>query len=103
MLSIPFTAVFLVECLMVIFTHRGSVIIRSKKLYILELMCQVCSILGYVKMFTNSSNEMYAQGATLLQFGFLLRNLRISLLLEELKSFKVIMQMVMKMTAPLLT
>ena len=103
MLSIPFTAIFLVECLMVIFTHRGSVIIREKKLYILELMCQVCSILGYVKMFTNSSNEMYAQGATLLQFGFLLRNLRISILLEELQSFKVIMQMVMKMTAPLLT
>ena len=54
-------------------------------------------------MFTNSSNEEFASGAALLQFGFLLRNLRISILLEELRYFKVITSMVMKMTMPLMT
>ena len=52
MLSIPFTAVFLVEAIVVIFSHNGSTIIREKKLYLLEIACQFCSIYGYIKMFT---------------------------------------------------
>jgi len=42
-------------------------------------------------------------GAALLSFAFLLRNLRISVLLQEIRSFKVITNMIMKMTGPLLT
>lgn len=53
-------------------------------------------------MFSTSSEADYALGASLLSFAFLLRNLRISILLQEVQSFKVIMQMIMKMTMPLL-
>ena len=38
----------------------------------------------------------------MLSFAFLMRNLRISYLLQEVKEFKVIMEMVMKMTVPIL-
>ena len=38
----------------------------------------------------------------MLSFAFLLRNLRISILLQERREFKVIMEMVMKMTVPFL-
>ena len=103
MVSIPFTAIFFVECALVIFTTDGGTIIREKKLYILEMICQALSILGYIKMFSpDGSDDNFANGASLLSFAFLVRNLRISTLLEERKEFKVIMQMIMKMTTPLL-
>jgi hypothetical protein len=54
-------------------------------------------------MFTPGTEGDYAMGAALLSFSFLLRNLRLSLLLEEIRSFKVIMNMIMKMTVPLMT
>lgn len=47
-------------------------------------------------------DEAYAQGASMLSFAFLMRNLRISYLLQEVKEFKVIMEMIMKMTVPIL-
>ena len=103
MVSIPFTAVFFVECCMVIFTTSGTKIIQEKKLYILEFLCQIVSILAYAKMFTpNGPDDAYATGASMLSFAFLLRNLRISYLLQEVKEFKVIMEMIMKMTVPIL-
>ena len=39
MVSVPFTAIFFVECAMVIFTTDGGKILREKKIYILELIC----------------------------------------------------------------
>ena len=103
MLSIPFTALFFVECCMVIFSNSGTRIIQEKKLYIVEIMCQVVSIMAYLKMFTpDGPDGAYAQGASMLSFAFLIRNLRISYLLQEVKEFKVIMEMVMKMTVPIL-
>lgn len=81
MVSIPFTAVYLVEMLIVLFTSDGATIIREKKLYILEFVCQVCSIYGYVLMYSQGSQQDFANGASLLLFGFLVRNLRISILL----------------------
>jgi len=39
----------------------------------------------------------------MLTFAFMFRNLRFTYLLEEVKEFKVIMEMVMKMTAPILS
>ena len=72
-------------------------------MYILELICQIVSILAYVKMFNpNGPDDAYATGASMLSFAFLLRNLRISYLLQEVKEFKVIMEMIMKMTVPVL-
>ena len=103
MLSVPFTAIYLVEAAMVIFSVDGGTLLREKKLYILEIVCQFCSIYAYVLMFTPGSEEDYAMGAATLSFAFLLRNLRISILLEEVRSFKVIMSMIMKMTVPLMT
>ena len=103
MLSIPFTAIYLVEAIMVMFSQDGATLLREKKLYLLEIVCQACSIYGYVKMFTQGSDEDFAEGAALLSFAFLLRNLRISVLLQEVRSFKVITNMIMKMTTPLLT
>jgi len=104
MVSIPFTAIFLVECAMVIFTTKGTKIIQEKKLYILEVICQIVSIMAYIKMFSPSADDYaYADGASMLSFAFLLRNLRISYLLQEVREFKVIMEMVMKMTAPILS
>ena len=41
MAFIPFSAVNLVECIYVIVTTDGGIILREKKLYILELVCQV--------------------------------------------------------------
>ena len=56
-----------------------------------------------MKMFNpNGPDEAYAQGASMLSFAFLMRNLRISYLLQEVKEFKVIMEMIMKMTVPIL-
>lgn len=96
MVSIPFTALFFVECAMVIFTTKGTKILSEKKLYILELLCQAVSIMAYIKMFSpNGDDSAYAEGASMLSFAFLLRNLRISYLLQEIKEFKVIMEMVM--------
>jgi len=103
LLSIPFTGVFFVECAIVVFSTDGGKILAEKKLYILELLLQGVSIMGYIKMYSTSGDDSdYAFGASLLSFAFLMRNLRISMLLEERKEFKVIMQMIMKMTAPLL-
>ena len=51
MVSIPFTAIFFIECALVIFTTDGGTIIREKKLYILEMICQALSILGYIRMY----------------------------------------------------
>ena len=81
MLSIPFTAVYFIEMAMVIFQSDGTTLLRDRKLYLLEIVCQVCSILGYVKMFTQGTDNDFAMGAALLSFAFLLRNLRISVLL----------------------
>ena len=51
-------------------------------------------------MFSEDSDAKYAEGASLLTFAFLIRNLRVTLLLQERREFKVIMQMIMKMTLP---
>ena len=102
MVSIPITAIYFVECCFVIFTTQGSVILSEKKLYIIEILCQAVAVLAYVKLYGGNTEEAYAIGATYLSFSFVLRNLRITILLEEVKAFKVIMQMVMKMTVPIL-
>lgn len=81
MLSVPFTAVYFVEAAIVVFAVDGGTLIREKKLYILEIICQAVSIVGYVKMFSTTSEADYALGASLLSFAFLIRNLRISILL----------------------
>jgi len=48
--------------------------------------------MAYIKMYSpNAEDGEYALGASLLSFSFLLRNLRITCLLEERKEFKVIM------------
>ena len=57
MLSIPFTAIYFVEMAMVVFSSDGATIVREKKLYILEIVCQVVSILAYVKLFSDGSEE----------------------------------------------
>ena len=100
MLSLPFTGIYFVECCYVIFTTAGETIVREKKLYLLEIICQVVSILAYIRMFSESADADYASGASLLSFAFLIRNLRLTTLLEERREFKVIMQMIMKMTMP---
>ena len=102
MVSIPITAIYFVECCFVIFTTQGSVILSEKKLYIIEVVCQCVAVLAYIKLYGGNTEEAYAIGATYLSFSFVLRNLRITILLEEVKAFKVIMQMVMKMTVPIL-
>ena len=38
-LTIPFTAVFLIEAVMVIIKSSGATILRERKLYILEVIC----------------------------------------------------------------
>lgn len=56
--TIPFTAVFLIEAIMVIVKSSGATILREKKLYILEVICQVCSMVALVKMYTaGESNQ----------------------------------------------
>ena len=102
MVSIPITAIYFVECCFVIFTTQGSIILSEKKLYIIEVFSQVMAVLAYIKLYGGNTEEAYAIGATYLSFSFVLRNLRITILLEEVKAFKVIMQMVMKMTVPIL-
>lgn len=102
MLSVPFTAVFFVEAAIGIFSSHGSEILSEKKLLILEVICQAVSIYAYVLMFTIGTQMEYAMGASMLSFAFLLRNLRVSILLQERREFKVIMEMVMKMTVPFL-
>ena len=102
MLAIPITAIYLVETLFIMFVYDAATIVQSKKIYILELVCQACSIAAFIKIYTYSDQETYAEGVSLLCFAFLIRNLRISFLLEEIKSFKIIMTMLMKMTVPLL-
>jgi len=51
MASIPFTAVFAVECAMVMFTTKGTKILNEKKLYILEVFLQALSVYAYIKMY----------------------------------------------------
>ena len=102
MMSIPFTAVFFIEAAIVILTVDGASLLQNKKLYILEVVCQAVSIYAYVLLYTDGAESQYAQGASMLSFAFLLRNLRISELLKEVKSFKVIMDMLMRMTVPIL-
>ena len=77
-------------------------IIREKKLYILELFCLIFAVIGYIKMFSDGSNDDFVTGASYVLFSFLVRNLRISYLLSEVKAFKVIMDMIMKMTIPIM-
>ena len=100
MLSIPFTAIYFVEMAMVVFSSDGATIVREKKLYILEIVCQIVSVLAYVKLYSDGTEDQYATGASLLSFAFILRNLRMSVLLQERREFKVIMQMIMKTTGP---
>ena len=100
MLSVPFTAVFFVEAAMSIFSSDGATILREKKLIILEVICQMVSIWAYIQMFSEGTEMQYAMGASMLSFAFLLRNLRISVLLQERREFKVITEMIMKMTVP---
>ena len=102
MLTIPFTAIYLIEAIIVLFATDGSTILREKKLYLLEVVCQICSIIGYVYMYTEGTQEQFAEGAALLSFAFLLRNLRVTVLLQEMREFKVIMMMIMRMTEPIL-
>lgn len=102
MLSLPFTAVFFVEAAMGIFSSDGATIFREKKLLILEVICQAVSIWAYIMMYTDGTEMQYATGASMLSFAFLLRNLRISVLLQERREFKVITEMIMKMTVPFL-
>ena len=66
LVSVPFTAVFLVEAIMIVLTVDGSTLIREKKLYLLELILQGVSILAYIKLYTDGSEEQYAFGAALL-------------------------------------
>ena len=81
MLSIPFTAIYFVEMAMVVFSSDGATIVREKKLYILEIVCQIVSVLAYVKLYSDGTEDQYATGASLLSFAFILRNLRMSVLL----------------------
>ena len=81
MVSIPFTGIFFVECAIVIFSTDGGTIIREKKLYILELICQILSIFAYIKLYSDGSDQDYADGGSLLSFAFMVRNLRVSCLL----------------------
>mmetsp|Transcript_4748 Transcript_4748/g.6258 ORF Transcript_4748/g.6258 Transcript_4748/m.6258 type:complete len:315 (+) Transcript_4748:1409-2353(+) len=101
--TIPFTAVYLAEAVMVVLSTSGKTLMRDKKLHVLEIILQLCSGLAYVKMFRPSSEQDYAMGSSLLSFVFLLRNLRLSILLQEVRSFKVIVDMLMKMTSPFVT
>lgn len=39
MLTIPFTCIYLVEAIIVLFSSDGSTILREKKLYLLEVVC----------------------------------------------------------------
>lgn len=57
MATIPFTAVYLIEAAYVLFSNDGPTILREKKLYILEIICQILSIYGYVEMFTEGTDE----------------------------------------------
>ena len=102
LLSVPFTAIFAVECAYIIFANDIGTIIREKKLYILELFCLIFAVIGYIKMFSDGSNDDFVTGASYVLFSFLVRNLRISYLLSEVKAFKVIMDMIMKMTIPIM-
>lgn len=102
MLSIPFTALFAIECAYVLFSTDGGTIIREKKLYLLELFCLCFAVFGYIMMFSDGVDASYATGASYVSFSFIIRNLRISYLLAEIKEFKVIMNMVMKMTIPIM-
>ena len=103
LLTLPITGIYFLECAMVIFTTGGGTIIREKKLYLIELLCQAVSVWAYLYMFDpNAEDGQYATGASLLTFAFMLRNLRLTVLLEEVKAFKIVMQMIMKMTVPIL-
>ncbi len=103
MASIPFTAVFAVEGAMVIFSTDGATLLNEKKVYIVEVICQICSVIAYVKMYTDGTEMQFAEGASLLSFAFLIRNLRMCILLEEIREFKTIMNVINRMTGPILT
>ena len=53
-------------------------------------------------MYTDGTPMDYAEGAALLSFAFLIRNLRMSILLEEIREFKTIMYVINRMTGPIL-
>lgn len=48
MASIPFTAIFAVEGAMVIFSTDGPTLLNEKKVYIVEVICQICSVYAYI-------------------------------------------------------
>ncbi len=48
MASIPFTAIFAVEGAMVIFSTDGATLLNEKKVYIVEVICQICSVYAYI-------------------------------------------------------
>lgn len=108
MVTIPLTVLYFVEMAVVLLTYDCATLLQNKKLYILELVCQVVAVAALVKNITHDWSGQYhrcwwyAESFSIMSFSFLLRNFRICILLEEVKSFKVIMEMVMKMTLPIL-
>lgn len=60
-------------------------------------------MVAYVKIMMVKSQEDYTFGVSLLTLAFLARNLRLSWLFAELKAFRVIVEMLMKMSMPFLT
>jgi hypothetical protein len=108
MVTMPLTALYFVEMVIVLLTVDCVTLLQHKKIYILELICQGVAATAFIKNFTHASDEQYhrcwwyAESVSTMSFSFLLRNFRLCILLEEVKSFKVIMEMVMKMTVPIL-
>lgn len=54
-------------------------------------------------MYSDGTEMQFAEGAALLSFAFLIRNLRMTILLEEIREFKTIMIVINRMTGPILT
>ena len=50
-ISIPFTAVYFVELALVICRVDSETLIQKKKLYILEMVCQIVSVIAYYKIY----------------------------------------------------
>ena len=102
LLSIPITTIYLVETVVVLRQSSFSQIVLARKLYALEFLLQTVSVFAYVKIYSDESEEQYALGSSMLLLAFLMRNLRVTILFEEVHSFKVIVSMVMKLTIPVM-